>query len=84
MLIGVITLKERLNTIQILSFSLAGVGVFVLTIHYGVIPWILLSFNIWFLWVVKENDKSGFNDWISAWNDGHFPYCARLFTVLDG
>jgi chloramphenicol-sensitive protein RarD len=48
MLIGVIALKERLNGSQILAFILAGVGVLILTLHYGVIPWISLSLALTF------------------------------------
>lgn len=48
MLIGVIILKERLSIFQFLSFFLAGIGVFILTLHYGVIPWISLSLALTF------------------------------------
>ncbi|MFJ8086979.1 EamA family transporter RarD [Lysinibacillus sp. NPDC095746] len=48
MLIGVIALKERLSISQTLSFVLAGVGVFTLTLHYGIIPWISLSLALTF------------------------------------
>ncbi|WP_153733597.1 EamA family transporter RarD [Sporosarcina obsidiansis] len=48
MLIGVIVLKERLTRGQILAFLLAGIGVLILTLHYGVIPWISLSLALTF------------------------------------
>ncbi len=48
MLIGVIALKEKLSIFQTLSFVLAGIGVFTLTLHYGVIPWISLSLALTF------------------------------------
>lgn len=48
MLIGVIVLKEKLRGPQVLAFLLAGIGVFILTLHYGVIPWISLSLALTF------------------------------------
>lgn len=48
MLIGVIALKERLNGSQILAFVLAAIGVLILTLHYGVVPWISLSLALTF------------------------------------
>lgn len=48
MLIGVIVLKEKLRGPQVLAFLLAGIGVFILTVHYGVIPWISLSLALTF------------------------------------
>jgi len=39
---GVIALKERLRTLQWVAISIATVGVFVLTIDYGRLPWIAL------------------------------------------
>jgi chloramphenicol-sensitive protein RarD len=48
MIIGVIALKERLNSLQIIAFISAGIGVLILTFHYGVIPWISLSLALTF------------------------------------
>lgn len=48
MLIGVILLKERLNGTQIFAYVLAGIGVLVLTLYYGEIPWISLSLALTF------------------------------------
>jgi len=47
-LLGVIVLKEKLSGAQILSFSLAGIGVLILTIHFGEVPWVALSLAISF------------------------------------
>ncbi|MFJ8068104.1 EamA family transporter RarD [Peribacillus sp. NPDC096447] len=41
-LLGVIVLKEKLSGAQIISFLLAGIGVLILGIHFGTIPWISL------------------------------------------
>lgn len=41
-LLGVIVLKEKLSRAQIISFLLAGIGVLILGIHFGTIPWISL------------------------------------------
>ncbi|CAH0126849.1 hypothetical protein SRABI96_00108 [Peribacillus sp. Bi96] len=41
-LLGVIVLKEKLSGAQILSFLLAGIGVLILGIHFGTIPWVSL------------------------------------------
>ncbi|WP_416147987.1 EamA family transporter RarD [Salipaludibacillus sp. HK11] len=48
MLIGVIVLKEKLSSSQVLAFVLAGMGVLTLTLHYGEIPWISLSLALTF------------------------------------
>lgn len=48
MLIGVIALKEKLSGSQVFAFILAGIGVLILTLHYGVIPWISLSLALTF------------------------------------
>lgn len=48
MLIGVIVLKERLNRVQVLAYVFAGIGVLVLTLYYGEIPWISLSLALTF------------------------------------
>lgn len=42
-LLGVIVLKERLYKWQVVSFILAAVGVVLMTIEYGKIPWVALS-----------------------------------------
>lgn len=47
-LLGVILLKERLNKLQTISFLLAGIGVFILTFHYGGVPWLSLSLALTF------------------------------------
>ncbi|WP_110927370.1 EamA family transporter RarD [Bacillus massiliglaciei] len=47
-LLGVIVLKEKLSGAQILSFILAGIGVLVLGIHFGSIPWVSLILAITF------------------------------------
>ncbi|KQU15024.1 MULTISPECIES: EamA family transporter RarD [Peribacillus] len=41
-LLGVIVLKEKLSGAQIVSFLLAGIGVLILGIHFGTIPWVSL------------------------------------------
>lgn len=47
-LLGVIVLKEKLSGAQILSFTLAGIGVLILTVHFGEVPWVALSLAISF------------------------------------
>jgi len=47
-LLGIIVLKERLNFMQIVSFILAAIGVLVLTLQYGQIPWVALSLALSF------------------------------------
>ncbi len=47
-LLGVIVLKEKLNRTQILAFIIAGIGVLILTLHYGVFPWISVSLALTF------------------------------------
>ncbi|MBB5355958.1 MULTISPECIES: EamA family transporter RarD [Anoxybacillus] len=42
-LLGVVVLKERLYKWQVVSFILAALGVVVMTIEYGKIPWVALS-----------------------------------------
>ncbi|WP_297990840.1 EamA family transporter RarD [Anoxybacillus sp.] len=42
-LLGVVVLKERLYKWQLFSFVLATVGVVLMTIEYGKIPWVALS-----------------------------------------
>ncbi|MFD9625071.1 EamA family transporter RarD [Peribacillus muralis] len=41
-LLGVIVLKEKLSGAQVISFVLAGIGVLILGIHFGTIPWVSL------------------------------------------
>ncbi|MGO0058902.1 EamA family transporter RarD [Brevibacillus fluminis] len=41
--LGIIVLRERLTFWQVVSFSLAAIGVTVLTVEYGKFPWIGLS-----------------------------------------
>lgn len=47
-LFGVIFLRERLTLWQTISFILAAVGVTIMTVHYGQIPWIALLLAITF------------------------------------
>jgi chloramphenicol-sensitive protein RarD len=42
-LLGMIFLRERLRSLQIVSLVLAGIGVLYLTFQYGEFPWIALS-----------------------------------------
>lgn len=41
-LLGVLVLKERLNSSQIISIIFATTGVIISTVHYGKIPWVAL------------------------------------------
>lgn len=47
-LLGIIVLKEKANKIQIISFTLAGIGVLYLTFSFGVFPWISLALALSF------------------------------------
>jgi chloramphenicol-sensitive protein RarD len=47
-LLSMIVLKEKLNTWQIISLVMAALGVLVITINYGQIPWISLSLALSF------------------------------------
>ncbi|ARK32828.1 EamA family transporter RarD [Halalkalibacter krulwichiae] len=47
-LLGVLFLKESLTRWQIVSFSLAFVGVGILTMNYGAVPWAALSLGLSF------------------------------------
>lgn len=47
-LLGIVVLKERLSTVQVLSFLLAVVGVAILTISYGSFPWIAIGLAVTF------------------------------------
>lgn len=42
-LIGIILLRERVDGWQVLSFILAAIGVLILTLEYGKIPWISIG-----------------------------------------
>jgi chloramphenicol-sensitive protein RarD len=55
-LLGVIILRETLSKAQILSFCLATVGVLILTISYGQIPWIafILAFSFGLYGLAKK------------------------------
>ncbi|QNB46719.1 EamA family transporter RarD [Thermanaerosceptrum fracticalcis] len=46
--LGMVVLKERLNIWQLISILLAAMGVSVLTIQYGSIPWVALSLALTF------------------------------------
>ncbi len=46
--LGVVFLKERLRAPQMLAVSLATVGVILLTVYYGEIPWIALTQGVTF------------------------------------
>jgi chloramphenicol-sensitive protein RarD len=47
-LLGMVFLKEKLSFWQFISFALAFVGVVILTVQYGQIPWIALTLAISF------------------------------------
>lgn len=47
-LLGVIFLKEKLSTAQMISFFMAAIGVLILSTSYGQIPWISLLLAITF------------------------------------
>lgn len=55
-LLGVVVLKERLNFWQMVSFVMAGIGVAILTIHYGSLPWValVLTFTFGLYGLVKK------------------------------
>lgn len=55
-LLGMIVLKEKLTRNQWISFVLAGIGVFYLTINLGVFPWIsfVLAFTFGFYGLLKK------------------------------
>jgi chloramphenicol-sensitive protein RarD len=42
-LLGIVVLKERLTSWQLISFALATIGVAILAIQYGKVPWIAIS-----------------------------------------
>lgn len=47
-MLGVLVLKEKLSKLQILSFSMAGIGVLIMTVNFGSIPWVALILAISF------------------------------------
>ncbi len=47
-ILGMVVLKEKLSTMQYVSFSFAFIGVVILTFSYGMLPWISLSLAITF------------------------------------
>jgi chloramphenicol-sensitive protein RarD len=47
-LLGIVVLRERLAFWQVVSLVLAAVGVFILTVEYGKIPWIAFSLALSF------------------------------------
>lgn len=59
-LLGVIVLKEKLSRAQILSFILAGIGVLILGIHFGTIPWVslVLAFTFGLYGLAKKMIKA--------------------------
>lgn len=61
-LLGMIVLKEKLGFVQVISFIMAAIGVLVLTIQYGKIPWtallLALSFGLYGLVKKKANLSS--------------------------
>lgn len=61
-LLGMIVLKEKLSFMQVVSFIMAAIGVLVLTIQYGEIPWaallLALSFGLYGLVKKKANLSS--------------------------
>ena len=58
-LLGIIFLKESLNRSQKGAFLLATIGVLILTIHYGVIPWVsfVLAFSFALYGLIKKQIK---------------------------
>ena len=47
-LLGTVVLKEKLNFWQYVAVGLAGVGVIILTVRFGAIPWVSLSLALSF------------------------------------
>lgn len=47
-LVGVVFLGERLRRLQVISLVLAAIGVLVLTVSYGRLPWIALALGVSF------------------------------------
>jgi chloramphenicol-sensitive protein RarD len=48
LLLGMIVLKEKLTTIQYASFSLAAIGVLIISFSYGRFPWVAVALAITF------------------------------------
>ncbi len=46
--LGTVVLKEKLNFWQYVAVGLAGVGVIILTVRFGAIPWVSLSLALSF------------------------------------
>lgn len=46
--LGVIVLRERLSFWQLISFVIAVIGVLIMTIQYGMIPWVAISLALTF------------------------------------
>lgn len=47
-LLGMIVLKERLTTVQYVSFSLAAIGVLIISFSYGRFPWVAIALAVSF------------------------------------
>ncbi|KKI88660.1 transporter [Bacillus sp. SA1-12] len=47
-LLGMIFFKEKLNLLQKVSFLIAAIGVMIMTLHYGQVPWIALTLALSF------------------------------------
>ncbi|MGM7722064.1 EamA family transporter RarD [Metabacillus sp. Hm71] len=47
-LLGMIFFKERLNLLQKVSFLIAAIGVMIMTLHYGQVPWIAITLALSF------------------------------------
>ena len=47
-LLGVVVLRERMNFWQYVAVLLAAIGVIILTVHYGQVPWIGLALAVTF------------------------------------
>lgn len=60
-LLGIIVLKERLSMWQIISFSLAAIGVVIMTIYVGSLPWLalILAVSFGFYGLVKKMANLG-------------------------
>ena len=57
-LLGTVVLKEKLNFWQYVAVGLAGVGVIILTVRFGAIPWVSLSLALSFgLYGLTKNVK---------------------------
>ncbi|WP_394235565.1 EamA family transporter RarD [Niallia oryzisoli] len=58
-LLGMIVLKEKLSSAQYISFFFAAIGVIILTVSYGMLPWISLglAFTFGFYGLAKKMIK---------------------------